>query len=329
MDLQYEVVNTDAVNVMKPMMAVDQIDVQPRMIGGRECLTALARDVHEYLGLARRFTDWADSNFARARLKNGRDYEVYHADVKNPQGGRPSVDYVLTLDAAKHICMVSETERGFEAREHFIECERRAAAAPALPRPKNTLEVVRAQHAMLGHVMDEVIEFRAEQQRQAIVIAEQAQAQQRHEAQLQEVRAEVADILQYTQRVAALMASPVPKKPAGCEAMTTYQTFFGKRDKLPGWVTDRVLTQVEQFRVLPTAYVQNGVRHNPDHTVVTDNYGKPIDARGYLVYQHRICVAAIDDFLKGCVRISPCRAIHPAIPGKTFAVKYGSLKGDK
>ncbi len=39
--------------------------------------------------------------------------------------GRPRVDYVVTLDAAKEIGMVDRGPRGKELRRYFIDCERR------------------------------------------------------------------------------------------------------------------------------------------------------------------------------------------------------------
>jgi hypothetical protein len=43
-------------------------------------------------------------------------------------GPPPRVEYFLTIDAAKHIAMMSGTDRGFDVRDYFIECERRAKA---------------------------------------------------------------------------------------------------------------------------------------------------------------------------------------------------------
>lgn len=45
-------------DLMAPMMTVDQIDVKLRSVGGRQCMTARGRDVHEFLDLAKKFADW-------------------------------------------------------------------------------------------------------------------------------------------------------------------------------------------------------------------------------------------------------------------------------
>lgn len=39
--------------------------------------------------------------------------------------GGNKIDHILTLDMAKEISMIQRTERGKQARQYFIECERR------------------------------------------------------------------------------------------------------------------------------------------------------------------------------------------------------------
>jgi phage anti-repressor protein len=59
-----------------------------------------------------------------------RDYLLTQKGERQNQGlsGQGRIDYALTIDAAKHIAMMSGTEKGFEVRDYFIECERQAMA---------------------------------------------------------------------------------------------------------------------------------------------------------------------------------------------------------
>ncbi|MGF7219100.1 anti-repressor protein [Spirosoma lacussanchae] len=55
------------------------------------------------------------------------------------KGGRPETDYALTLDMAKELSMVERNEKGKQARQYFIDCEKALrqvttiAQAPAQP----------------------------------------------------------------------------------------------------------------------------------------------------------------------------------------------------
>ena len=88
-----------------------------------------ARDLHAFLGVKRDFNAWMQTQIKRARLVDGRDYLSYLQVGNLPEGGRPKTEYTITVDAAKHIGMMSGTDKGFEVRDYFIACERAALAA--------------------------------------------------------------------------------------------------------------------------------------------------------------------------------------------------------
>ena len=52
------------------------------------------------------------------------DYVVFAHLGENPNGGRPLVDYILTMDAAKELAMVEGNARGKQARQYFIDAEK-------------------------------------------------------------------------------------------------------------------------------------------------------------------------------------------------------------
>jgi len=84
-----------------------------------------ARDLWEFLGSKQQFSDWFRNRVETYGFEEGKDYTVFDNSIKNPTGGRPREDYLMLIDMAKELAMVERTPRGKEAREYFIECERR------------------------------------------------------------------------------------------------------------------------------------------------------------------------------------------------------------
>ncbi len=109
--------------------------IASRDIGGVACQTVNARDLHAFLEIGKDFSSWVKSQIVRARLVDGRDYTCAPARVSSASGAKHVINYYLTLDAGKQVAMMSETSKGFEVRDYFLECERRALAAPAFAIP--------------------------------------------------------------------------------------------------------------------------------------------------------------------------------------------------
>lgn len=114
------------------------IVINARQVGDELIPTADGRELHAELGVAKDYTNWVKAQIKRARLTENRDYVVFAQKGVNPAGGRPSAEYHFTVEASKHIAMMSGTSRGVEVREYFLECERRAkaVAVPAVKDPR-------------------------------------------------------------------------------------------------------------------------------------------------------------------------------------------------
>ena len=78
------------------------------------------RELHEFLEVGRDFTTWMKQMIGYGFNEHA-DFEVYTQSGENPSGGRPSVDYSMTIDMAKEICMIQRTDRGKRARQYFID----------------------------------------------------------------------------------------------------------------------------------------------------------------------------------------------------------------
>lgn len=82
-----------------------------------------ARDLHEVLGVKTRFSQWAKQNFKHFR-ENIDFSSVVTTTQQNQYGGTKELqDYALTIEMAKHIAMMSGTDKGYEIRDYFIKVE--------------------------------------------------------------------------------------------------------------------------------------------------------------------------------------------------------------
>ncbi len=100
------------------------IEINKHEIDGQGITTVSARELHEFLEVGRDFSTWIKGRVEEYKFKENQDFIVFPQIGENPNGGRPQLEYALTLDMAKELCMVEKNEKGREARLYFIECER-------------------------------------------------------------------------------------------------------------------------------------------------------------------------------------------------------------
>lgn len=86
-----------------------------------------ARELYKGLGLKIRFSLWVSKNFES--FEEGQDYASVSIDTEVQNNGgiqkRKLQDYLLTIDMAKELCMISKTKKGKEVRKYFIQVERK------------------------------------------------------------------------------------------------------------------------------------------------------------------------------------------------------------
>lgn len=91
-----------------------------------------ARELHQFLENKREFATWMKQRIEQYGFVENQDYVVFDKFVKNSNGGRPTIEYALSIDMAKELSMVENNERGRQARKYFIECERKVHEPPML-----------------------------------------------------------------------------------------------------------------------------------------------------------------------------------------------------
>lgn len=106
-----------------------------------------ARELYRFLGLRDGdFSRWIKNNIESNNFaEEGHDYLRLRINAETPTGGKiERLDYELSLDFAKKLCMVSKSERGEQARNYFIEVEKRYKSTV----PTMTITEIVAHNAM-------------------------------------------------------------------------------------------------------------------------------------------------------------------------------------
>ena len=84
-----------------------------------------ARELHKFLEVGKVFGAWINERIEQFGFIENQDYVVFSEIGKNPKGGRPMKEYLLSIDMAKELSMLERNEKGKQARIYFIECEKR------------------------------------------------------------------------------------------------------------------------------------------------------------------------------------------------------------
>lgn len=83
-----------------------------------------ARELHKGLKIKTRFNEWVSQNFKE--FEGEQDYMSAVTTADMPNGGVKHInDYILTIDMAKQLCLMSRTELGKKYRKYFLELERK------------------------------------------------------------------------------------------------------------------------------------------------------------------------------------------------------------
>lgn len=99
---------------------------------GDENTKVNARDLWVQLGEPQgHFTDWMNRKVFQKGFERNKDYfivrnqkEVIRKTEKNPKGGRPEKEYTLTLDTAKNVALMENTDIGRLTRDYYISMEK-------------------------------------------------------------------------------------------------------------------------------------------------------------------------------------------------------------
>ena len=109
------------------------IKLQPQTINGNAIETVSARELHSFLESKQDFSTWIKNRIEKYEFVENQDFIKLHKKMENPNGGRPSHEYYVSVGMAKELAMVENNEKGSQARKYFIECEKKLNSTPSTP----------------------------------------------------------------------------------------------------------------------------------------------------------------------------------------------------
>ena len=113
--------------------------------------TVSARELHKTVGSTERFSSWFDRQLQFGFVEN----EDYTGCKKfNTLANQELQDYDMSVDMAKHICMVQRTEKAKEVRQYLIDLEKawntpEQVMARALKLADKTIDKLKAENFAL------------------------------------------------------------------------------------------------------------------------------------------------------------------------------------
>ena len=98
-------------------------------LNGETQLGVNARDLHTMLEVKADFSHWIKRRINQCKFEENFDYIVFVKKDENLKGGRPTTEYILSVDMVKHLGMMERNDKGHEIRKYYIEQEKIARDA--------------------------------------------------------------------------------------------------------------------------------------------------------------------------------------------------------
>lgn len=98
------------------------ITIQKTKINNQNINSVNARDLYKFLESKQDFATWIKNRLQD--FQENVDYIRFHKKME--ANNATKIEYILTLETAKHISMIERNDKGREIRQYFIDFEKRA-----------------------------------------------------------------------------------------------------------------------------------------------------------------------------------------------------------
>ena len=101
------------------------ISLTQSAINGELQQTVNARELHAFLESKQDFSTWIKNRVEQYDFVENQDFVRLHKKMEQVSGAKYLIEYQISLDMAKELAMVERNEKGKQARQYFIECEKK------------------------------------------------------------------------------------------------------------------------------------------------------------------------------------------------------------
>jgi anti-repressor protein len=115
------------------------IHIEKITIGSENVNSVNARDLYKNLELKSDFSTWIKKQLEL--FTENEDYVRFHKKME--ANNATLIEYILSLDTAKHISMIQKNEAGMKIRKYFIEVEKQTSIQ-TFKLPQNYIEALEA-----------------------------------------------------------------------------------------------------------------------------------------------------------------------------------------
>ena len=99
------------------------IPLHSQTINGNAVETVSARELHAFVESKQEFANWIKNRIEKYGFVENQDYVRFHKKME--ANNATMIEYYTTLDMGKELAMVERNEKGKQARQYFIECEKK------------------------------------------------------------------------------------------------------------------------------------------------------------------------------------------------------------
>lgn len=141
------------------------VPIHQHPINNEDQPTVDARELHFSLKVGRDFTSWIKGRIQECGFVLGEDYVTFTEATKDElsscndcspkwgsaiyAGSRGRTEYRLTLDMAKHLCMMERNDTGHKVRQGFIDYEKQTRSIQPFHLPSNPMDLLKLHYDVL------------------------------------------------------------------------------------------------------------------------------------------------------------------------------------